>query len=243
MQSFAIQTDIFSGPLELLIELVEKRKLLINDISLAEVTDEYIRHVSEMQEQSLPHTAQFVALAATLLLIKSKSLLPVLELTSEETESIEELEERLRLFQIYREAAQIVETAFGTNISHERTFVPAKKPLFITDAYTETAALAEAIQGVLHELPQIEEKPKVKVAPIISLEAMIDRLATRIQTHMKLRYSELVADAPEKKTAIVGFLAILESVKQGMVLVRQIKHFDDIEIEHAQLGVPQYYER
>ena len=66
--TFSVKTDHFEGPLELLIELVEKRKLLINNISLAEVTDEYMTRVQEMQEQSLPHTAQFVALAATLLL-------------------------------------------------------------------------------------------------------------------------------------------------------------------------------
>ena len=70
--AFAIKTDNFEGPLEILIELVEKRKLLINDISIAEVTDEYMQTVSAMQELSLPNTAQFITIAATLLLIKSK---------------------------------------------------------------------------------------------------------------------------------------------------------------------------
>ena len=93
--SFAIKTEVFEGPLDLLIDLVERRKLLINDISLAAVTDEYIEHVSRMQERSLSGTAHFVQLAATLLLIKSKSLLPVLELTDEEEHAIEDLEERL----------------------------------------------------------------------------------------------------------------------------------------------------
>ena len=80
-EKFSIKTEQFEGPLEPLIDLVEKRKLLINDISLAEVTDEYMARVSKMQERSLPNTAQFITLAATLLLIKSKSLLPVLDLT------------------------------------------------------------------------------------------------------------------------------------------------------------------
>ena len=86
VEQFEVKTSAFEGPLDLLLDLVEKRKLLINDISIAEVTDEYMRQVSLMQELSLPNTAQFVALAATLLLIKSKSLLPVLELTQEEEE-------------------------------------------------------------------------------------------------------------------------------------------------------------
>jgi len=88
IQSFAIKTEVFEGPMDLLLDLVEKRKLLINDISLAEVTDEYMRHVATMQEASLPGTAQFVQMAATLLLIKSKSLLPVLELTEDEEETM-----------------------------------------------------------------------------------------------------------------------------------------------------------
>ncbi len=90
--SFAVKTEVFEGPLELLLELVEKRKLLINDISLAPVTDEYMQAVSQMQEMSLPGTAQFVVLAATLLLIKSKSLLPIHYLTDQEESSIDEIE-------------------------------------------------------------------------------------------------------------------------------------------------------
>ena len=113
VERFAVKTEVFEGPLELLIELVEKRKLLINDISLAAVTDEYMQRVSAMQERSLPGTAQFVALAATLLLIKSKSLLPVLELTEEEEASIDDLQERLRQYQIVRDAAVNVAARFA----------------------------------------------------------------------------------------------------------------------------------
>src|SRR6056297_592480 len=123
---FSIKTDQFEGPLELLIELVEKRKLLINDISLAEVTDEYMARVSDMQERSLPGTAQFVTLAATLLLIKSKSLLPVLELTDEEEASIEDLESRLKQYQLYREAANNLSQQFGQTVLHEAQYAPPR---------------------------------------------------------------------------------------------------------------------
>lgn len=240
-ESFSIQTDVFSGPLELLIELVEKRKLLINDISLAEVTDEYMRYVSDMQERSLPHTAQFVQLAATLLLIKSKSLLPVLELTQEEEASIEDLEDRLKLYAIFREAAQEVEGQFGQHIMHERTYVPPVQPLFHPDEQCSTDNLANALLSILTELPKTESKPKVQVKPTVSLEQMIDRLHQRIKKQMRLRFSELVAEEPERRNHIVGFLAILESVKQGSVLVAQQRHFADIDIEHAAFKTPSYH--
>lgn len=239
--AFSIETETFSGPLELLIELVEKRKLLINDISLAEVTDEYMRHVADMQERSLPHTAQFVALAATLLLIKSKSLLPVLELTKEEEETIEELGEKLRYYQIYRDAAEVVHKQFGTRVLHERLYAPSTDPLFVTDQFTEVAALTDAIRHVVHELPIAPERPRVRVAPVVSLEEMIARLHQRIEQQMKLRFSDLVADSGERKVAVVGFLAILESVKQGSILVSQMHRFSDIEMERSQFGVPGYH--
>lgn len=240
-QDFAIKTDVFEGPLELLLELVEKRKLLINDISLADVTDEYMRHVSLMQERSLPNTAQFVALAATLLLIKSKSLLPVLELTQEEEASIDDLEERLKLYKIYKDAAKHIETLFGAQVLHERQYVANTAPIFTTDQYTELPVLQQAMYEVLNALPQKVEKPKVQVRPTISLEQMIDRLHTRIETQMKVKFSELVADEGERKTVIVGFLAILESVKQGSVLAAQAERFTDIHIEKEKTNTPKYY--
>lgn len=241
MTTFAIKTEVFEGPLELLIDLVERRKLLINDISLASVTDEYMAHVSRMQEMSLPNTTNFVALAATLLLIKSKSLLPVLDLTKEEESSIEELEERLRLYQIYKSAGAIVAEAFGVNVMHERQYAPQKVSVFAPDNYCTTKELREAMQRVLADLPKLEVKPKVQVKKVVSIEEMIDRLQKRVEKQLKMKFSELITDSFERHTVIVGFLAVLESVKQGSILVSQLKHFDDFEIEHAKPGLPRYF--
>ena len=238
--NFSVKTPVFEGPLELLLELVERRKLLINDISLAEVTDEYMQEVSRMQELSLPGTANFVALAATLLLIKSKSLLPVLELTREEEDAIEDLEERLKLYQIYRDAAKGIEEVFGVNVAHERQYVSNSEPIFLPDDYCSQAELQTAMYRVLQELPAKEVKPKVQVRKIISLEAMIDRLQQRIEKQTQLRFSDLLQEETEKVTVIVGFLAVLESVKQGTVLVAQLQRFSDIEIEHNHLSTPRY---
>ncbi len=238
---FSIKTEVFEGPLELLLELVEKRKLLINDISLASVTDEFMARVAEMQEMSLPGTANFVALAATLLLIKSKSLLPVFELTPEEEHSIEELEGRLRLYQIYRTAGEVVREAFGVRISHERQYVPDTTPLFLPDLFCSGNELRTAMSRVISELPIKEEKPRVQIKKVVSLEEMIERLHQRIEKQMKLRFSELMSGSTGKHDLIVGFLAVLESVKQGSILVSQISRFDDIEIEHSAAHLPRYY--
>ncbi len=238
---FPVKTEAFEGPLELLLELVEKRKLLINDISLAKVTDEYMERVSYMQRQSLPNSIYFVQLASTLLLIKSKSLLPILDLSSDEEEVIDDLEIKLRRYAIFREISKGIEERFGKNILHERQYVPNKKPLFVTDKFTTVENLRQAIYDVLQNLPQKIEQPRVRVKKIISLEEMIERLEKRVKEQMNLRFSELLDNDRERPLIIVGFLAILESVKQGSVLVAQSEHFADIEISIEQTNTPRYH--
>lgn len=238
---FAVKTEVFEGPLDLLIELVEKRKLLINDISLAEVTDEYMQRVSVMQEQSLPGTAQFVALAATLLLIKSKSLLPVLELTDDEEASIEDLEARLKQYQLYRDAAEPLQKQFGREILHTAQYAPPREPLFVTDQYCTQSELQTALGRVLDALPKPKlQKAKATVRPIISLEDMMKNLQKRVEQQFKLRFSELRRSEPEHKNVIVSFLAILELFKQGDVLIVQETKFADIHIEKERADVPRY---
>lgn len=240
VNTFHIKTEQFEGPLELLLELVEKRKLLINDISLAAVTDEYMRTVSAMQERSLPHTAQFIALAATLLLIKSKSLLPVLELTEEEHEQIDDLEAQLKYYRIFRDAGQALQTDFGTTVLAERPAVPGA-PIFHPDELCTVSNLSEALYRVLDDLPVTEQKPRVQVKPTITLEDMIAKLSRRIAQEFRTRFSTLRAEAPERKTVAVSFLAVLELYKQGQILAHQERHFADIEIEGHRLETPSYY--
>ncbi len=239
--NFSIKTDVFEGPLELLLDLVEKRKLLINDISLAAVTDEYMRHVSEMQEISLPNTAQFISLAATLLLVKSKSLLPVLDLTEEEEQSIEDLEERLRQYQIIRDAAIMLQAMFGREVAYAPQFTPPAVSVFVPDEYCTTENLTLAMHGVITDLPKKETPAKAQIKIIISLEEMMTKLEDRISRNLLVRFSELHAGETERKVVIVGFLAILELFKQGNLIVTQANRFSDIEIEREQGTTPTYY--
>jgi len=239
--AFAIKTETFEGPLELLIELVEKRKLLINDISLASVTDEYMQTVSAMQELSLPNTAEFVRLAATLLLIKSKSLLPILDLTEEEEASIEDLEERLKKYQVFRDAAMELQQRFGRTNMYDPEYTPPREPLFVPDEHCTATQMQEALYRVLHSLPKVEHKPTAKVRPTISLENMMSKLRNRIERQMRTRFSEIRATETEHKNVIVGFLAILELFKQGNIIITQDSRFDDIHMELDRAATPRYY--
>ncbi len=237
--SFAVKTEVYEGPLELLLDLIERRKLLINDISLATVTDDYIAHVRELQDNHLGETSHFVLIAATLLLIKSKSLLPVLELTEEESHSVADLESRLRLYQIYRDRARQLTEIFGARILFEKTYVASDEPIFTPDQRTTKEALKEALFETIRRFPKTVFRPQVSVKKVMSLEDMITRLEERVTRQIKLSFKDFVSSG-ERADLIVGFLALLELVKQGTVLVNQEAHFHDILIERDVLDLPKY---
>lgn len=237
--SFSIKTEVFEGPLELLLDLIEKRKLLINDISLASVTDEYIAHVRALQESHLVETSRFVLIASTLLLIKSKSLLPVLELTDEEAKSVQDLELRLKLYQLYRTRAEELAGIFGKSMMYEKTYIPNETPLFTPDAYTALGPLQSALLEVIKRFPKVVMRPQVAVRTIISLEEMIKRVEERVTRQFKLSFKDFVASS-ERSNVIVGFLAVLELVKQGSLMVNQEARFHDIIIERGGVDTPRY---
>src|SRR3990167_10444275 len=110
---FKVRVGEFEGPLTLLLDLIEKKKLHISDISLSDVADEFIEHIKSFEEFPMADSADFILIASTLLLIKSKSLLPNLDLTEEEQGSIEDLENRLSAYKRYKDLAKNLEKMFG----------------------------------------------------------------------------------------------------------------------------------
>ena len=101
--SYTVKTSAFEGPLELLLNLVEGKKLFINEISLASVTDDYLAFARSLPKNDLTELTSFLAIAATLILIKSRSLLPGFLVTKEEEQDIQDLESRLALYSMIRE--------------------------------------------------------------------------------------------------------------------------------------------
>jgi segregation and condensation protein A len=236
--ALTVKTSVYEGPLELLLELIEKRKLLINDISLAEVADEYIARIREQQELPVGETAQFIALAATLLLIKSRSLLPTLELSGDEQKDIKELQYRLALYQILKDAAgELGRFAKGSPALFEgRT--PEPPVLFIPDASISVRSLREAAQAIIEGFPSTLALPKVSVKKIISIEEMVERLAARVSSAFKLSFKEFTKGSKARGEVIVSFLALLELVKQGIIKATQEDRHGDITLESDAVATP-----
>jgi len=242
---YAVKTPVFEGPLDLLLDLVEKRKLFVSDVSLAAVTDDFITYIEAHDQFPIGESAEFILIASTLMLLKSRSLLPSLELTEEEEHSIEDLERRLKEYAKAKELAERIKRMYGREVIFEKT--PSKKlvVVFSPDKDTTREGLSSALERVIMNLPKKEIVPKALVKKMISLEETIQTLSERVAKSMKMSFRDFSGHkagelTQEKKVSIiVGFLAMLELVKRGAIRVTQ-EGRGEIEIETGEIGIPTY---
>lgn len=238
---FTIKAKDFEGPLDLLLDLIEKRKFFISDVSLAKVTDDFIAHLRQFESLPLGESAHFILVASTLLLIKSKSLLPQLNLTDEEQDDIHDLETRLKIYKRVKEASRHVQELFGKDMIFPQSQSKRLEPVFApAPEFTLEKALI-SLQDLIKRLPKKEKLPEVTVKKVISLEEMIGNLTTRITTSLKMSFKDFAGEhRGDKVNFIVSFLAMLELVKQGIVHVTQESDFGDINMETKNVSVPRY---
>lgn len=238
--NFYVSTAAYQGPFELALELIEARKLLINDLALASITEDFIQHVQKQAVFPVEEIANFIQIAATLLLIKSKSLIPDLFLTTEEHTDVENLKRRLEAYGKVREAARELSRLFGNSLMMKA----GKRPVEIVFAPSRDLSidsLATALMRTLSTHVAIKELPETRVKQLITIEEIMARLAKRVESAMVLSFREFAGQAKEKTETIVSFLALLELIKQGTVAAEQFDMCGDIRISHiASNIVPRY---
>lgn len=242
VNSFQIKTETFEGPFDLLVSLIEKRKLHVSDVSLAQVADDYIKYVNEKDNFPVEETANFILVAATLLLIKSKNLLPVLDLSTEEESDVEELENRLKLYKKFRRIALLLLPHWGKNVLYERSFIPEQQPMFVPDDAVTPEVLKDSLSDFLERArKQFKSIPKAKVQEVVSLEEMMESLSARIQKSLSMSFTEFSGmGKADKVNVVISFLAMLELVKQGALQVVQQGSFQEIELSTTGVSAPKY---
>ncbi|PIR58124.1 MAG: hypothetical protein COU71_00435 [Parcubacteria group bacterium CG10_big_fil_rev_8_21_14_0_10_38_31] len=229
-QPYKVKSGEFEGPFELLLELIEADKLSINEVSLTDVADKYLEYIKNLKDFPINEAVGFLAVASTLMLLKSRSLLPSLKLTEEEEESISDLEERLVVYRRMKELGQHLKDKFGKEVLCGREPFSGILPEFIEPVGVETITLFEAMKRVLVSLPIKEIIPEAAIKKVISLEEKIKDIVGRIEAGIKMSFYDFNREGQEKGEVIVNFLAVLELVKRGLVLVEQEHNFGNIDI-------------
>jgi segregation and condensation protein A len=233
-EQYIIKIQKFEGPLDLLLQLIEKEELSITEVSLVAVTDQYVSYLKTFENRSPEMLADFLVIAAKLLLIKSRALLPFLSEADEEVEEdLRELEERLKLYKKFKELAKEVGILWSSpNISYEREFSYPQNDIFIPPHNLCLSSLSDAISKVLlytQKTQEIKEGMKTKMENVIRLEEKIKRMRDFFAKVAQAKLSEILKDSKNKAEIIVTFLALLELVKQNIVAFKQEKIFGETE--------------
>ncbi len=239
--SFALKLNDFEGPLDLLLQLIEKRKLHISKVNIANVADDFISYLSQFENLPKHETADFLVVASTLMLIKSSSLLPNLSLTPEEETDAEELERRLKLYQYIQTLAGNLKNIYAQHPLYFREVNKNITPVFVATPEINITNLLSAAKAILLALPIPMVIPQIVIKKVRSLQETIDDLANRIQRAISLKFSDFAPrDKAEKVGIIISFLGMLELVKQGMIDVEQHAHYADIDMQTTTPGIPRY---
>ncbi|HDQ16804.1 MAG TPA: segregation/condensation protein A, partial [Candidatus Vogelbacteria bacterium] len=208
MKQFVIKTEEFEGPLDLLLQLIEKRKMPINKISLAQVTDDYINHINNNPDIDKKEMANFIIIAATLMLIKSISILPGLQQSEEEDSDMADLERRLKIYNQFQIFSNKLKKIFGYQIirpAEERL----KQPIFLPSDEITIENINKALREVIKQFPTPEKRPQVSVKKTISLEKAINNLEEKIKKALRLRFNDIKLSQNQKIDIIVNFLGLL----------------------------------
>lgn len=240
---YEVKTDDFSGPIEKLVELIEEKKMDVTQVSLAAVTADFLRYVEELRAQIREHAndesaeaaearllADFLVVAAHLILVKSKALLPALEISTEEEEGIAELEKRLKMYQELKPLFVQFRTAWqvsGRSLS--RTALFQFQPVFYPPANVDARALYESFGNLVNALSQFLGEHETIERQLISLESKIGEVSERI-TRGVFSFSD-ASEGKSREEVIVLFLAILHLLRDKIVQVRQESLFGDIAVE------------
>ncbi len=229
---YTVTTPVYAGPLDLLLQLIEHAELDITSVALAQVTDQYLAYIHQMQVPA-DEISAFLVVAAKLLQIKSEALLPRPPVREAGEENLgEQLARQLQIYKRFKELANWLD---GRVEQQLRTYLRVAPPLKIEgrlDLSDITLAdLLAAAESIFSEEADKQALSTVISAPRITIREKISLIAERLGLNPNTSFNSLLGQKPTRLEVVVTFLALLELVKRYRVSARQAGLFEDIQIE------------
>lgn len=227
---YKVQLEKFTGPLDLLLQLIEKEEMDITQVSLAKVADQFLDYMHQIQTMGAKDIVDFLEIAARLILIKSKALLPQLQLTDDEELSAEELALRLKEYKKFKAAGKDFKGLLEARryCFDRQVYLEAEK-VFSPPPGISPADLSRAFGDVLGAVPLMENLGEEVMTEVVSLEDKIDHIKNFLTERINVMFSRL-HNSQSKMEVVVTFLAMLELMKQRVIDVRQEQMFGEIEL-------------
>lgn len=231
--SYKFKLENFEGPLDLLLHLIKASKLDIYEVNLSEITEQYLEYMGELDSLDMERAAEFIEMAATLIEIKSKALLP----NEDEKEELEEVNQeelllkRLQEYKLLKEASEKLSTVENVDRFYKNPDKEANSYRVVL-ADMNMQSLLSAFTSLLTKIEKDEEVliPKTIEKDRFTVEEKTFELQTRLIREKRIKFSELVDKDYSKSEVITTFLALLEMLKRQEIIVEQTSKFSEIEI-------------
>ena len=234
---YKIKTDQFEGPLDLLLNLIEEQKLDITRFSLAKVADQYLEYISQKDQVTLENLAEFLTIASRLILIKSKALLPNLELSQDEEEEIKDLEYQLAQYKRFKDISKKIGRMYSSSRrGYARELFSGIRSFFYPPVGINAYDLKKTYARILSEIPLIEKLEEEMVREVVTLEEKISEMQKALTHRMETTFSQIAMSAKDKIEVIISFLAMLELVKQRIIHVEQNGLFTEIKLKKTNIN-------
>lgn len=225
---YHVNSEQFEGPLALLLEMIEAAKLDISKFSLAKITDDYLNYVNKNEHINSDELADFLVVAAKLIYIKSRSLLPFLTVPEEEGE---DLEAQLKIYKEYLDASKILEAMIGARqFLYVHETLPKVEIGFAPPPDLKPENLATLFAGVIKRLEPYFKPPAALLEKMVSIHEKIAFIKALLGKAKSFSWSSILKTSKSKTEIVVSFLALLELVKQRSIVVTQIEQFEDMNI-------------
>ena len=230
---YTVQTAVYEGPLDLLLDLIERAELDITTVSLAAVTEQYLSYLHKLEEMQADEISEFLVIAAKLVQIKSEALLPRAPAREPGEEDVGTLlVEQLKLYKRFKEIGSVLGEREAQNLRTYLRLAPPPKiegKLDLTDI--TIADLIEAAKEVYAKEGEKQALGTVIAAPKVTIREKIELISKRLGAAEHAHFKELLGEKPTRIEVVVTFLALLELVKRYRVSAKQEQLFSDIEIE------------
>lgn len=230
-----VRAATFNGPLDLLLQLIEQEELDITLVSLAKITEDYIRELQSLEELPLDELSEFLVVAAKLLLIKSRVMLPGEPV---EDEATSELERQLRMYKAFVDASKQVAKFYDRRkVGYPRDGWTTIDPVFNPPPGMTPTTLRDMFSTILQELEPIIRLPETVIIRTINIREKIAQIRDLLGQDKQTSFHALLGSAGSRTEVIVTFLALLELVKQRTVTLAQAKPQGDLVVEVIDLEI------
>lgn len=223
-----IKLEKFEGPLDLLLQLIELEKLSITEVSLSQVTEQFLKYLDKLEIEKSEELADFLVIATKLVYMKSRTLLPYLNPEEEDGPS---LADQLKMYQQYIAASKKINIYWEQNrIAYGRIEPPVKSLEVVWPLNAATKDLFKIMNKLVARLRPPTPLPKITIDRAISVKQKVESIWNALKQHRKINFKDLLESAESKTEVIVSFLALLELMRDQKAFINQSDTYGNMEV-------------